>query len=64
MADAGNQIYSCISFKRGSSNYSGYRWNRFRKICKNIAYYIKNKDTGFGTSTVIGKVSGYGVGVY
>ena len=31
---------------------------------KNIAYYLKNKDTGFGTSTVIGKVSGYGVGVY
>ena len=31
---------------------------------KNIAYYIKNKDTGFGASTVIGKVSGYGVGVY
>jgi len=34
------------------------------KSAKNIAYYIKNKDTGFGTSTVIGKVSGYGVGVY
>ena len=31
---------------------------------KNIAYYLKNKDTGFGASTVIGKVSGYGVGVY
>ena len=34
------------------------------KSTKNIAYFIKNKDTGFGTSTVIGKVSGYGVGVY
>ena len=34
------------------------------KSAKNIAYYIKNKDTGFGASTVIGKVSGYGVGVY
>ena len=34
------------------------------KSGKNIAYFIKNKDTGFGTSTVIGKVSGYGVGVY
>ena len=34
------------------------------KSAKNIAYFIKNKDTGFGTSTVIGKVSGYGVGVY
>ena len=34
------------------------------KSAKNIAYYLKNKDTGFGTSTVIGKVSGYGVGVY
>ena len=31
---------------------------------KNIAYYIKNENTGFGASTVIGKVSGYGVGVY
>ena len=34
------------------------------KSTKNIAYFLKNKDTGFGTSTVIGKVSGYGVGVY
>ena len=34
------------------------------KSGKNIAYFIKNKDTGFGASTVIGKVSGYGVGVY
>ncbi len=34
------------------------------KSAKNIAYYIKNENTGFGTSTVIGKVSGYGVGVY
>ena len=34
------------------------------KSGKNIAYFIKNKDTGFGTSTVIGKVSGYGVGIY
>ena len=34
------------------------------KSAKNIAYFIKNKDTGFGTSTDIGKVSGYGVGVY
>ena len=34
------------------------------KSAKNIAYYLKNKDTGFGTSTDIGKVSGYGVGVY
>ena len=34
------------------------------KSAKNIAYYLKNKDTGFGASTVIGKVSGYGVGVY
>ena len=34
------------------------------KSGKNIAYYIKNENTGFGTSTVIGKVSGYGVGVY
>ena len=34
------------------------------KSGKNIAYFLKNKDTGFGTSTVIGKVSGYGVGVY
>ena len=34
------------------------------KSAKNIAYFLKNKDTGFGTSTDIGKVSGYGVGVY
>ena len=34
------------------------------KSTKNIAYFLKNKDTGFGTSTDIGKVSGYGVGVY
>ena len=34
------------------------------KSAKNIAYYVKNENTGFGTSTVIGKVSGYGVGVY
>ena len=34
------------------------------KSAKNIAYYIKNENTGFGTSTNIGKVSGYGVGVY
>ena len=34
------------------------------KSTKNIAYFLKNKDTGFGTSTVIGKVSGYGVGIY
>ena len=34
------------------------------KSGKNIAYFLKNKDTGFGTSTDIGKVSGYGVGVY
>ena len=34
------------------------------KSAKNIAYYIKNENTGFGASTVIGKVSGYGVGVY
>ena len=34
------------------------------KSAENIAYYLKNKDTGFGASTVIGKVSGYGVGVY
>ena len=34
------------------------------KSAKNIAYYLKNKDTSFGTSTDIGKVSGYGVGVY
>ena len=34
------------------------------KSAKNIAYYLKNENTGFGASTVIGKVSGYGVGVY
>ena len=34
------------------------------KSAKNIAYYVKNENTGFGTSTDIGKVSGYGVGVY
>ena len=34
------------------------------KSTKNIAYFIKNKDTGFGTSSVLGKVFGYGVGVY
>ena len=30
----------------------------------NIAYYIKNKDTSLGTSTDLGKVTGYGIGVY
>ncbi len=34
------------------------------KSGKNIAYFLKNKDTGFGTSSVLGKVFGYGVGVY
>jgi len=30
----------------------------------NIAYYVKNKDTSLGTSADLGKVSGYGIGVY
>ena len=30
----------------------------------NIAYYVKNKDTSLGTSTDLGKVTGYGIGVY
>ena len=34
------------------------------KSGKNIAYFIKNKDTGFAASSVLGKVFGYGVGVY
>ena len=31
---------------------------------KNIAYFIKNENTGFAASSVLGKVFGYGVGVY
>ena len=31
---------------------------------KNIAYYVKNKDTSLGTATHLGKITGYGVGVY
>ncbi|PIM78817.1 autotransporter-associated N-terminal domain-containing protein [Fusobacterium pseudoperiodonticum] len=34
------------------------------KSGKNIAYFIKNENTGFAASSVLGKVSGYGVGVY
>ena len=34
------------------------------KSGKNIAYFIKNKDTGFAASSVLGKVFGYGVGIY
>ena len=30
----------------------------------NIAYYVKNKDTSLGTSADLGKVTGYGIGVY
>ena len=30
----------------------------------NIAYYVKNKDTSLGTSANLGKVTGYGIGVY
>ena len=30
----------------------------------NIAYYVKNKDTSLGTSLNLGKVTGYGIGVY
>ena len=30
----------------------------------NIAYYVANKDTSLGTSADLGKVSGYGIGVY
>ena len=30
----------------------------------NIAYYVKNKDTSLGTSAHLGKVTGYGIGVY
>ena len=32
---------------------------------KNIAYYVKNKDTSLGTTAAhLGKITGYGVGVY
>ncbi|WP_336160872.1 autotransporter-associated N-terminal domain-containing protein [Fusobacterium polymorphum] len=31
---------------------------------KNIAYYVKNKDTSLGTAAHLGKITGYGVGVY
>jgi len=31
---------------------------------KNIAYYVKNKDTSLGAATHLGKITGYGVGVY
>ena len=31
---------------------------------KNIAYYVKNKDTSLGAAAHLGKVTGYGVGVY
>ena len=34
------------------------------KSGKNIAYFIKNENTGFAASSVLGKVFGYGVGVY
>ena len=34
------------------------------KSTKNIAYFIKNENTGFAASSVLGKVFGYGVGVY
>ena len=30
----------------------------------NIAYYVKNKNTSLGTSADLGKVTGYGIGVY
>ena len=30
----------------------------------NIAYYVKNKDTSLGTKADLGKVTGYGIGVY
>ena len=31
---------------------------------KNIAYYVKNKDTSLGAAAHLGKITGYGVGVY
>ena len=31
---------------------------------KNIAYYVKNKDTSLGAAVHLGKITGYGVGVY
>ncbi|WP_338984569.1 autotransporter-associated N-terminal domain-containing protein [Fusobacterium nucleatum] len=31
---------------------------------KNIAYYVKNKDTSLGATAHLGKITGYGVGVY
>ena len=34
------------------------------KSTKNIAYFIKNENTGFAANSVLGKVFGYGVGVY
>ena len=34
------------------------------KSTKNIAYFIKNENTGFVANSVLGKVFGYGVGVY
>ena len=64
MADAATKSIAVYLSKGAQATTASTDEIDLGKSAKNIAYYIKNKDTGFGTSTVIGKVSGYGVGVY
>ena len=64
MADAATKSIAVYLSKGAQATTASTDEIDLGKSAKNIAYFIKNKDTGFGTSTVIGKVSGYGVGVY
>ena len=64
MADAATKSIAVYLSKGAQANTIATDEIDLGKSAKNIAYYIKNENTGFGTSTVIGKVSGYGVGVY
>ena len=64
MADAATKSIAVYLSKGAQATTNATDEIDLGKSGKNIAYFLKNKDTGFGTSTDIGKVSGYGVGVY
>ena len=64
MADAATKSIAVYLSKGAQATTASTDEIDLGKSAKNIAYYVKNENTGFGTSTVIGKVSGYGVGVY